>query len=159
VPELTLVVEEEASLRIKEGDACRHANEIEKFAALAERRARLDATETERIRKERDELLQTVAGLRTECDSARQERVDAYQRIDRLLGELEKERELKIEAADVAASLAGEVAQQQEEAHKLREQVNGETPVFLVAFLSEPGVWPSNVANERLGQVSMTDSR
>jgi hypothetical protein len=56
VPELTLVVEEAASLRIKEGDACRHANETEKFTALAER-ARLDAAETERIRKERDELL------------------------------------------------------------------------------------------------------
>jgi hypothetical protein len=46
VAELPLASEEVASLRIREADARRHANEDEKFAALAER-ARLDFAEFE----------------------------------------------------------------------------------------------------------------
>jgi hypothetical protein len=107
---------------------------LRRSVSLAER-ARLDTVKTERIRKERDELLEAVEGLRTERDSARQESADAHQRIDHLMGEFEKERKVKIEAEDVAASLAIEVAQQCKGAHKLREQLNRETPTFLVAFL------------------------
>jgi hypothetical protein len=56
--------EEVASLRIKEVNARRHANEAEeKFTALVER-ARLDGTKTKRIRKERDELLPNAVRLR-----------------------------------------------------------------------------------------------
>jgi hypothetical protein len=53
--------------------------------------------------------------------------------------------------------LHAEVAQQREGAHKLREQVNGETLVFLVAF--PPGIrgWLSDAADVRLGQVKSRD--
>jgi uncharacterized coiled-coil DUF342 family protein len=82
VAELTPTGEEVANLRIREVDAHQHTDEAEeKFATLAER-ARLDAVEAKRVRKERDELLQTVARLR-------RERVDAHQRIKDLLGEVE----------------------------------------------------------------------
>jgi hypothetical protein len=67
------------------------------------------------------------------------------------LGELEKEKELNIEAKDVPASLAVEAAQQRKEAHKLHEQVNGETPIFLVAFPPGTWGWPSNMAEVWLG--------
>jgi hypothetical protein len=63
VAELAPTSEEVASLRIREVDAHWHANEAEeKFMALAER-ARLDTMETEHIRKEGDELLQTTMRL------------------------------------------------------------------------------------------------
>jgi hypothetical protein len=63
VAELAPIDEEVASFQIREAEARRHANKAkEKFAALAER-ARSDAMETERIRKEWDELLQTMARL------------------------------------------------------------------------------------------------
>jgi hypothetical protein len=53
VAELTLVAREVASLRIREADTHRDTDEAkEKLTDLAER-ARLDAAETERLRKER----------------------------------------------------------------------------------------------------------
>jgi hypothetical protein len=64
VAELTLVTREVASLRIREADTRRDTDKAkEKLTTLAER-ARLDAAETERLWKERDELLQTSTGLR-----------------------------------------------------------------------------------------------
>jgi hypothetical protein len=72
--------------------------------ALVER-VRLDAVETEWIRKERDELHQTAARLR-------QERADAHQRIKDLLGEVERERKSKIDAENVSTGLAVQVGQQ-----------------------------------------------
>jgi hypothetical protein len=52
VTELAPVIEEVASLQIREADAHRHATEAEeKFTALA-KRARLDDVEFERVRKE-----------------------------------------------------------------------------------------------------------
>jgi 6-phosphofructokinase len=72
VAELTPASEEVASLRIKEADARRHADEAEeKFVALAER-ACLDAMEAEQVWKERDELLQTMVRLRQEHTNAHQ---------------------------------------------------------------------------------------
>jgi uncharacterized coiled-coil DUF342 family protein len=104
VAELTLVTREVASLRIREADTRRDTDKAkEKLMALAER-AHQDAAETERLRKERDELLQTTARLRHEHD-------DAHQWINDLLGEVEKERESKIEAKNVSVGLAVQVGQ------------------------------------------------
>jgi predicted RNase H-like nuclease (RuvC/YqgF family) len=102
VAELTPTSEEVASLRIREANVHRHADEAkEKFVTLAER-ARLDATKTKQIRKERDELLQTVARLQREC-------ADSYRWINNLLGEVEKERESKIEAENMSTGVAVQV--------------------------------------------------
>jgi hypothetical protein len=63
VAELAPIGEEVANFQIREVEARRHTNKAkEKFTALAER-ARPDAMETEWIRKEWDELLQTMARL------------------------------------------------------------------------------------------------
>jgi hypothetical protein len=70
--ELTPATEEVANLQIREADARRHTIEAEeKVAALIER-ARKDDAEAEWVRKQRDDLLQIVAGLRAEHDLARQ---------------------------------------------------------------------------------------
>jgi flagellar biosynthesis chaperone FliJ len=88
--------------------------------------------ETEWIRKEWDELLQTTARLP-------QERADTHQQIKDLLSEVERERESKIEAENMSTGLAmqvgqhrariqtleDEAVQQREEACKFQEQVNG----------------------------------
>jgi hypothetical protein len=88
-----------ASLSTREANARQDTNEAkEKLTTLAER-ACLDAAKTERLWKERDELLQTSTGLW-------QERDDARRRINDLLGEVEKERESKTEAENVSAGLA-----------------------------------------------------
>jgi hypothetical protein len=86
----------------------------EKLVALIERK-RADVTESERLRKQWDDLLQAVEGLRTVRDLAHRERADAQQRINLLEGDLEKERDLKIKVEGVTARLATEVSQHQEE--------------------------------------------
>jgi predicted nucleic acid-binding Zn-ribbon protein len=149
-----------------EADARRHADkDEEKFVAPVEK-ARLDAAEIERIQKERDELLQTMARLR-------QEHADVHQWINDLLGEVEKERESNIEAESMSARLAvqvgqhrariqtleAEVVEQREEAHKLQEQVNGETLVCLVSFLPRIHRWCPDAVGVQFEQVSMTSSR
>ena len=63
--------------------------------ALLER-TRVDEAEAERLRKEWDNLLQTIEGFRMERDLAHQERADAQQRIDLLEGELRGENDLKV---------------------------------------------------------------
>jgi hypothetical protein len=70
VADLTPITEEVGSLRVWEADAHWDTDEAkEKLVALAEW-AHLDATETERLWKEQDKLLQTIARLRQECDDA-----------------------------------------------------------------------------------------
>ena len=96
-------------------------------------------------------MLWAIEELRTGIDLARQERADAQQRIDHLEDELQGERDLKVEAKGVATRLTVEVGQCQEEVWcleaevtrqhdevgRLRANVNGKSPVFLV-FL--PGI-------------------
>jgi chromosome segregation ATPase len=115
----------------------------------------LDAAETERIRKEWDELLQTMAGLHAERDSARQECADAHRWINDLLGEVEKERESKIKVENMSVELTMQVGQprarvqaleaeasrQSEEAHKLREQVNSKGLASPIAFFPGARGW------------------
>lgn len=108
VAELAPAGQELASLQIRETDACEHAREAEEKLTALIRRARANAVVSEQLRKERDDLLWTVEGLRAERDAAHQERVDAQQRINLLKGVLEKE-DLKIEAKGVSAGLAVEV--------------------------------------------------
>ena len=75
-------------LRIKYAEARDDAREArEKLLDLVESMC-MDAAEIERLRKECDDLLQAIEGLRTERDLARQESVDAQQRINLLEGEL-----------------------------------------------------------------------
>ena len=93
-----------------------------KFTALIER-ARTDAVEAERLRKERDDLLRAVEELRTGIDLAHQERADAQQRIDHLEDELQRERDLKVAAEGVSARLDTEVGQRQEEVRRLDAEV------------------------------------
>ena len=107
--------------------------------------------DAERLRKERDDLLRTVKGLRTERDLARQERADAQQQIDLLDGEHEGERDLKVVVEGVSARLAMEVGQRQEEVRpleaevtqqrdevcKFRADVDGKPSVSLVVILLE----------------------
>ena len=78
--------------------------------ALIER-ACMDAVETERLWKERDNLLWAIEGLRTEHDLASQGRVDAQQWIDLLEGELEGKRDLKVVDEGMSARLTMEVVQ------------------------------------------------
>lgn len=74
--ELPPATKEVANLRRKEADAHRHADKAEQsFADLIEK-SRKDNVEAERVWKERDELLQTMVGLRAGRDSTRQERDD-----------------------------------------------------------------------------------
>ena len=122
-----------------------------KFTALIER-ARTDAVEAERPRKERDDLLRAVEELRTGIDLARQERADAQQRICHLENELRRDKDLKVAAKGVSTGLAAEVGQCQEEVRRLEVKViqqrdevrrlwadvNGKSPVSLVVFL--PGI-------------------
>jgi hypothetical protein len=56
--------------------------------------ARKDDAKAEQVRKEQDDLLQTMAGLCIECNSARQECDDSRGQVNDLLGEVEKERDL-----------------------------------------------------------------
>ena len=93
-----------------------------KFTALIER-ARTDAVEAERLRKERDDLLRAVEELRTGIDLARQERADAQQQINHLKDELQGERDLKVAAKGVATRLTMEVGQRQEEVRRLEVEV------------------------------------
>ena len=53
----------------------------EKLVAL-EKRASLDAAAVARLRKERDELLQTAEKLRSECNVAHEERDQAFRERD-----------------------------------------------------------------------------
>jgi hypothetical protein len=70
VAELTPTTEEVSNIRVREADAHRHTVEAEeKVTALIER-AHKDDDEAERVPKERDDLLQTVVGLRIERDLA-----------------------------------------------------------------------------------------
>jgi len=97
VAELTTLVEEVASLRLREAKARRDAEDAEKsFEELSER-ARWDKDEAARVWKERDELLQRDAETR--------------QRILDLLAEVEKERELKLGAKERFADLQQRVNQ------------------------------------------------
>jgi hypothetical protein len=103
----------------------------------------------------------------------RQEHADVHQWINDLLGEVEKERESNIEAESMSARLAvqvgqhrariqtleAEVVEQREEAHKLQEQVNGETLVCLVSFLPRIHRWCPDAVGVQFEQVSMTSSR
>ena len=58
-------------LQIKEAKARVDAHEArEKLVALLER-THVDEAEAKRLRKERDDLLQTLEGFRMECDLAR----------------------------------------------------------------------------------------
>ena len=69
--ELALASWEVADLRVREKDARDDACEVEeKLVALIER-ARMDAVEVERLRKEWDDLLQAVEELYTRIDLAR----------------------------------------------------------------------------------------
>ena len=100
--------------------------------------------ESERLRKERDDLLWAIEGLHME-------RADAQQRIDLLKCELEGEKDLKVEAEGVSVRLARKVDQCQEEVRhleakvtrhrdevrKLRTYVDCKPPVSLVVFLPE----------------------
>ena len=70
--------------------------------ALLER-TRVDEAEAERLRKEWDDLLQTIEGFRMERDLAHQERADAQQRIYLLEGELQEENDQKVGAEVVTA--------------------------------------------------------
>ena len=69
----------------------------EKLMDLIERVC-TDTVGAERLRKERDDLLQAVEELRTGIDLARQEHTDAQQRIDDLQDDLQGERDLKVAA-------------------------------------------------------------
>ena len=83
----------------------------------------MDTAKIERLRKERDDLLQAVEGFRTERDLARPERADAEQQIDLLEGELWGEKDLKAMAEAVTARLAAEVNQRKEQARNLEAEV------------------------------------
>jgi hypothetical protein len=86
-------------------------------------RTRADVVESERLRKEQDDLLQAVEGLCTERDLARRECIDAQQWIDLFEGELEEERDLMMKAEGMTARLATEVDQHQEEIRGLEAKV------------------------------------
>jgi hypothetical protein len=78
VAELAPADEEVASLRIREAGARWHANEAkEKLTALAERTL-LDVVEFEWLRKERDELLLAVEGLRREREKCIRSALPSY---------------------------------------------------------------------------------
>ena len=78
--------------------------------ALIER-AHIDTVEAEQLRKEWDDLLRVIEGLRMKRDLACQEHTDAQKWIDLLEGELEGERDLKVVVEGVSASLATKVVQ------------------------------------------------
>jgi hypothetical protein len=113
---------------------------------------RKDDVKAEWVRKERDDLLQTMVGLCVEHDLARQERDDARGQVNDLLGEVEKERGLKLKAEDVSAGLAMvvawgkaknhtleiEVSQQSREIDKLRSDVKGEPSGPMSLFFLDP---------------------
>jgi hypothetical protein len=85
---------------------------------------RKDDTEAERVRKEQDDLLQTVAGLHVEHELARQERDDARGWVNNLLGEVKKERDLKLKAEGVSTGLAVEVAWDKAKINALETEVS-----------------------------------
>jgi hypothetical protein len=66
-----------ADLRAREVDTHEDAREAEEKLAALIKRMHADVTESERLRKERDDLLQAVEGLRTERDLPHRECVDA----------------------------------------------------------------------------------
>jgi hypothetical protein len=102
---------EVASLRIREADACWHANKVkEKFAALADR-ACLDAVEFGWLWKEWEELLLAVEGLHRERNVAHQQHTAAQLQIGFLEGKLEKEKGLRIKATGATVKLTVEVGQ------------------------------------------------
>ena len=69
--ELAPTTQEVADLRVKEKDAHDDGREAKKnFTALVER-ARMDAMEVERLRKEKDNLLRALEELRTSTEMAR----------------------------------------------------------------------------------------
>jgi hypothetical protein len=124
VAELAPTGEKVANLWIREVDASRPSNKVEeKLVALA-KRVCLYAMETEWIRKDQDEPLQTVAGLCAERDSTWQECADTHRQINDLLGEVEKERELKIEAENVSVGLAVQVGQHRARVHALEAEAS-----------------------------------
>jgi hypothetical protein len=70
VTELTPATEEVANLQIREADAYQHTIESEEKATTLIEQAHKDDAKAERVQKERDDLLHTVAGLCVEHDSA-----------------------------------------------------------------------------------------
>jgi hypothetical protein len=68
--ELVPAAGEVANLRVREANACRHAVGAEEKATALVEHVRKDDAEAEQVRKERDDLLQTMAGLHVERDLA-----------------------------------------------------------------------------------------
>lgn len=75
--ELASAYEELASLWTKEVEAHHHANQAKKQLHDLAERTRSDAEATKRQRKEQDELLQAMGGLRMEHNLAHQESTNA----------------------------------------------------------------------------------
>ena len=69
--ELAPATQEVADLRVKEKDACDDAHEAEEKLTTLIERARMDAMEVERLRKEKDNLLRALEELRTSTEMAR----------------------------------------------------------------------------------------
>jgi hypothetical protein len=70
VDELAPIGREWADLRAREADAREDAREAEEKLAVLIERACTDVVESKQLRKERDDLLRAVEGLRTERDLA-----------------------------------------------------------------------------------------
>jgi hypothetical protein len=83
-----------------------------------------DDAEVDRVRKEQDDLLQTVARLHVEHDLAWQECDDSCGWVNDLLGEVKMERGLKLKVEDVSAGLTMEVARDKEKIHTLETVVS-----------------------------------
>ena len=82
VVKLTPLAKEVANLRSWVDEARRDADEAEKAFEALSVRSRKDEEEAARVRKERDELLQTTERLRLECRVAHEERDQAFQEHD-----------------------------------------------------------------------------
>jgi hypothetical protein len=80
--------------------------------------------DAERVRKERDDLLQAMARLHVERNSTRQECDNARGRVNDLLGEVEKERGLKLKAEGVSAGLVVEVGRGKAKINTMETEVS-----------------------------------
>ena len=122
--ELTPLAEEADSLRSRVAEAHHHADEVERaFEALSARSWR-DNEEAAKVRKERDELLQTMERFHSEHGVAREERDQALQERDQAcqerddaqlkVGSLQAELGIamtqKLEAESVSTGLAVDLA-------------------------------------------------
>ena len=112
-----------ADLQVRGKDARDAAREVEEKLMVLIERARMDAVEAERLRKEWDDLLRAIEELHTGTELARQERADTQQQIDHLEGELLRERDLKVAAEGMFSGLATEVGQHQKEVLHLEAEV------------------------------------